>query len=146
MVSAVQLGGDLIAEHRTYLSADGRKADVASPKSTLGPIRGGAVRLSGRAPTLVVAEGIETALSVRDALADRGVAVWAALNAGNLSRIELPEWVKEIVVAADNDPVGRNAADHLARRCGDRGLPCRAMLPPAPFKDWNDVAQAEVAA
>ncbi len=143
MMSVVKRGDAIVAVHRTYLSGDGRKADVPTVKSTLGPLRGGAVRLTKPADTLILAEGIETALSVRGALQGRDVAVWSALSAPNLAAVEIPNWAKEIVVAADNDSPGRRAAEAVAIKCRERGIDCRLMLPPEPFKDWNDVAMAE---
>jgi hypothetical protein len=59
--------GELIGVHRTYLTADWRRYDRAS----LGAVAGGAVRLSAPAKTLAVAEGIETALSIVQAIGIR---------------------------------------------------------------------------
>ncbi len=63
-------GGEAFAIHRTYLRPGGEaKADLDPAKMALGPCRGGAVRLVEipNAP-LVVAEGIETALSLASGL------------------------------------------------------------------------------
>lgn len=145
MIGGIKRDDEFVGVHRTYLSPDGGKANVKAQKVTLGPIKGGAVRLSAPAGTLVVAEGLETGLSVRDALVGRDVAVWSAISATNLSTLTLPTWAREIVVAADNDAPGLNAAKMLAERCADRGLVCRLMLPPDRHNDFNDVAQAEAA-
>ena len=61
LVAAVELGDEIVAVHRTYLAEPGRKADIEPVKAMLGPVAGGAVRLSGGSGPLVVAEGIETA-------------------------------------------------------------------------------------
>ena len=70
--------GEPTAIHRTYLAPDGNgKANVpAGPqKMAMGPCRGGAVRLAEPTDgTLILAEGIETALSIMQV---RGTAVWA---------------------------------------------------------------------
>jgi hypothetical protein len=51
-------GGEPIAIARTFLRHDGSaKADIEPPRATLGPIRGGAVRLDPAAPELVIGEG-----------------------------------------------------------------------------------------
>jgi hypothetical protein len=63
MVAAVQRGADILAVHRTYLAGPWLKADVDPVKACLGPIRGGAIRLSAGVGPLTVAEGIETALT-----------------------------------------------------------------------------------
>jgi len=58
-------GADGFAVHRTYINTDGSgKADVTPAKAMLGPALGGAVRVSDGPGRLVVAEGIETALSL----------------------------------------------------------------------------------
>lgn len=53
-----------VGVHRTWLAGSGQKAEVEPAKAMLGPCAGGAVRLSGGDGALVVAEGIETALSL----------------------------------------------------------------------------------
>jgi hypothetical protein len=83
MVAAVACVPDrrIIAMHRTFLNAGGRgKANVLNPKCSLGPVGDGAVRLAPAGPKLVVAEGIENALTVMQAV---GLPTWAALSAGH---------------------------------------------------------------
>lgn len=59
-------GSSRLAVHRTYLRADGcGKAAVEPAKAMLGAVAGGAVRIAAAEGGLVVAEGIETALSPR---------------------------------------------------------------------------------
>ena len=81
MVAAVtDVAGKVMAIHRTYLAPDGHdKPEVEQAKMMLGSVRGGAVRLAKAGPRLVVAEGIETALSVQVATA---MPTWAALSEG----------------------------------------------------------------
>jgi hypothetical protein len=59
-------GGKNFAVHRTYLRPDGSgKAGLqGGDRLMLGAVAGGAVRLSGGPARLVVAEGIETGLSL----------------------------------------------------------------------------------
>lgn len=125
--------------HRTYLTSEGRKAPVVSPKLSLGPlIDGGAVRLSPVAPVLGIAEGIETALA---ASALFGVPCWAALNANRLAVWEPPPGVREVVVYADSDEsfTGQTAAFDLEAKLRDRGLGVRIEIPVNEGTDWNDV-------
>ena len=70
--------------HRTYLSLNGRKADIKQPRLLMpGPFpKGGAIRLAPHERTLGIAEGIETAFA---ASALFGVPCWAAGNDSGLS-------------------------------------------------------------
>jgi hypothetical protein len=68
MVALIQDGasGAPIGIHRTYLDPSGSgKAPVENPKMMLGQCRGGAVKFGTFNDQLVVAEGIETALSFK---------------------------------------------------------------------------------
>ena len=137
MVAAVT-GGPAFAVHRTYLRAEGGgKADVEPAKAMLGPVLGGAVRLSTmpHAP-LLVSEGIETALSAA-ILYGRLATVWAALSAPGLAGLELPEAPGELIVATDGDPPGREAGDRLAHRAYLLGWTV-SLLPAPDGTDWND--------
>ena len=143
-------GAERFAVHRIYLRADGRKIDHDDPprredaKMMLGHTLGGAVRLAGGArgtSPLVVAEGIETALSVAQGAAGplgTGARVWAALAASHLAGLRLPARPGRLVVAADGDEGGRAAAQALAERARAEGW--RATVRAAPEgRDWNDV-------
>jgi putative DNA primase/helicase len=128
--------GDLVSLHATYLG-DGCKAAVASPKKMLPPvgtIRGGAVRLIEGRPLLCVCEGIETGLAVAS---HTGLPVWAALSAGGLESVAVPEGV-DVVIYGDNDEshTGQAAAYALAKRLGRRA---RVLIPPETGQDWLDV-------
>lgn len=142
MVAAVMVGDEHTAIHRTFLKEPGRKADLNPNKKMLGPVKGGAVRLSEASGPLVVAEGIETALSLVDGLPE--ASVWAALSAGNMGEVLLPGAAGDLVIAPDGDQVGRAGAVKLADRASALGWAVRIMEPPAEG-DWNDLAMMEVA-
>jgi len=138
MVAAVHKwpGETLVAVHRTYLSSDGSgKARVEPTKKMLGPTRGGAVRLSPAAETLVVAEGIETALSVSEAT---GLPCWAALSTSGIKNLILPALVRKIVVAADRDTDGQVAADAARDRWRVEGRSV-FIATPEHVNDFNDL-------
>lgn len=143
MLAAVTLEGEAepVAVHRTYLAEPGRKADVAPNKAMLGPVAGGAVRLSDGPGPHVVAEGIETGLSLRDALAPHCPSVWAALSATGMAGLRLPLIPGEIVVAPDGDAIGRKAAEELATRAHRLGWNVRLLPAPGDGLDWNDFAR-----
>ena len=148
MIGAVELDGEAepVAIHRTYLAEPGRKADVPTNKAMLGPVKGGAVRLSEGAGPLVVAEGIETGLSLPDALAAHAPRVWAALSASGVKALRLPSEPGELVIAPDPDPVGWNGAETLAHRAIGLGWNVRILPPPADGVDWNSAAMGRAAA
>lgn len=141
MVAAVQaVGRRIVGVHRTYLVMDGtRKAQVSEPRMSLGSLRGGAVRLAKAGDELVIAEGIESALSVIQAT---GRAVWAALSTSGLAALELPPGVREIIIAGDADDAGRAAAAKAARRWQCGGVRVRIAMPNTEGEDWNDVLVA----
>jgi putative DNA primase/helicase len=142
MVAAVQnLAGEIVAIHRTFLTGDGRKAPVEPVKMALGPIRGRAVRLAPAGETLALAEGIETALSVHQAT---GIATWAALGTANLARVELPTFVRQVIICADNDAngAGEKAALAAAAKLTREGCKVQIARPPGASMDFNDLLRA----
>lgn len=97
------------------------------------------MRLDPVAPELVIGEGIETAASAGLLL---GLPAWAAINAGNLARgLLLPPEVRAVVIAADPDPVGRDAAAAASTRWQSEGRRVRIATPDQPGRDFNDVLQ-----
>lgn len=96
---------------------------------------------------LVVAEGIETALSLASGLLGGSASVWAALSAPGMAALRLPPLAPgaELVVASDGDRVGREAAHALAERATAEGW--RVLrADPGDGLDFNDVLHAEAAA
>ena len=135
MVAAVQTDTHIVAVHRTFLAADGGgKANLKPEKMALGPIAGAAVPFAKAAETLALAEGIETALSIQQAT---GIATWATLGTSNLTRILLPDCVREVIIAADADPAGEKAALQAAARFMREGRKARIARPAA--GDFNDL-------
>lgn len=90
MVAAVQNEeGRITGIHRTFLDRSGEaKAPLGKQaKKMLGICWGGATRLCHVGEELAIGEGIETSLSVLQALRANGneMAVWAALSLGNIA-------------------------------------------------------------
>jgi hypothetical protein len=129
------------AIHRTYINTGVQgKANVTPAKVMLGQTKGGAVRLSDGPDKLVVAEGIETALSLMTGLYPGKHRVWAAVSASGMAALELPTKPSQLVVASDGDSTGREAAEKLCNRA--HALGWKVSLLPAPDgQDWNDVLQ-----
>ncbi|MBU6429862.1 MAG: toprim domain-containing protein, partial [Cyanobacteria bacterium REEB65] len=65
------------------------------------PVAGGAIRLAPAGPRLIVAEGVETALSAA-LLLGPDLPAWACLG-GCLPGVVLPPEVRDVVIAADDD-------------------------------------------
>lgn len=128
--------GALKGIQRTFLTADGRKLPVRDPKLSLGRVRGGAIRVGDPAAELVLCEGLEDGLSLAQELPD--ACVWAAPGAGMLAAMCLPPTVSSVIIAADNDVAGEQAARHAAERFASEGRQVRIMRPDPAFKDWND--------
>jgi putative DNA primase/helicase len=140
MLAAIQQpAGRCIALHQTFLTADGRKADVPSVKkwtSTSGKAGGAAIRLFEPDTRLAITEGIETALAVQHASC---LPVWAAVSAWGLENIEIPPTVQSILIAADHDDAGIRSAQALASRLTNEGREVRLLLPSVKGADWLDV-------
>jgi phage/plasmid primase-like uncharacterized protein len=132
--------GRVVALHRTYLTDDGRKADVRIAKKltgACGPLAGASIRLGEPARgVLGVAEGIETALAASLA---SGVPTVAASCANALAGFQWPRAVLRLVVFADADKAGREAADTLRARALAARLHCDGMTPTTEGADWCDV-------
>lgn len=145
MVALVQ-GGDGFAVHRTWLSPDGaRKADIDPAKAMLGATAGGAVRLSDGHSRLVVAEGIESALSLLCALLDGPATVWAGLSTSGLRALRLPAKAGRLTIACDGDKPGREAGHALAERAHALGWQV-GILDPGTGADFNDILTGKAVA
>jgi len=144
LIAAVE-GCDLAAVHRTYIRPDGTdKTRVDPPKAMLGSVNGGAVRLTEGPGPLVVAEGIETALSLACGLVSGPATIWAALSTSGIRGLRLPVKPGRMIVASDGDDPGRAAAHVLAERAYGLGWAV-SMLPAPDGCDWNDVLTGKVA-
>ena len=138
-------GAERFAIHRTYLRGDGSgKADVEPAKAMLGATRGGAVRLAAGPGPLIVAEGIETALSLPSLLPETGP-TWAALSTSGMSALRLPATPDNLIVAVDGEEAGREAGRALAQRATAEGWRVR-IADPGDGLDFNDLLHREGAA
>lgn len=129
-------GGALDGIQRTFLTAHGRKLPVRDPKLSLGRVRGGAIWLAEPVAELVLCEGLEDGLSLAQELP--GASVWAAPGAGMLAAMCLPPIVSSVIIAADNDGAGEQAARRAAEHFASEGRRVRIMRPDPAYKDWND--------
>ena len=133
--------GELRGLHMTVLKPDGTGRLAKRLAGGSHPM-GGAIQLYPPEPAapLALTEGIETALAVRQAT---GWPVWACVSAGGMERVVVPPGVHEVVIAADHDRAGVEAAEKLARRLLGEGRRVRLAVPPTPGQDWLDVVAEE---
>jgi putative DNA primase/helicase len=123
-----ELDGTITAVHTKL---PGRKGTVGSGHYLTGH---GAIQLA--TPTdgkLGLAEGVETALAATELT---GVPCWATLGSWRMHRIHIPAGVREIVIFADNDKAGREAADEAWHSYPEYDV--SVWPPPEPHNDWND--------
>ncbi len=140
--------GRFLGCHLTYLRPDGLgKASLTPARKMAGPVGGGHVRLIP-GNRLVVAEGVESALSAWEAagaceqVSGKALGAVAALSAGGVSSLDWPAETTGLIIAPDRDAsgTGERAAKALARRASDHGLSVAFLYPPAGCGDWNDAA------
>lgn len=135
--------GEAITLHRTWIRADGRKANVDPPRLLLKDHAkaGGVIRLwpdESIAEGLGIAEGIETALSLAHGYAP----VWACIDAGNLAEFAVLDGIGSLVIAADHDRAGLEAAERCAGTWTAAGRSVRIVKPEREGFDLNDQVRA----
>ncbi len=130
--------GEMIAVHRTFLDLnEPMKARVAEPKRALGMITGGACWLRPQGGYLVIAEGLETAMSLGMAFPTAAIA--AGITAHHMTVMNISARFNHVLIAADNDNAGRRAAGVLSSR-----LPGRRVITIASGRaDFNDDLQSD---
>jgi putative DNA primase/helicase len=128
--------------HRTFLTAEGRKAAMDNPRAMMpGDLPDSvSVRLAEAGEVLGIAEGIETALAAQ---AKFDVPCHAALTAGFLAKWQPPEGVSKVIVFGDCDQsfTGQAAAYTLAHRLS-RKLQVEVRIPGQFGTDWADEVAA----
>lgn len=134
------LDGTLEGMQRIFVTADGAKARIADPKRTSGRLYTGAVwwRASEAPRHILLLEGIEDALAVRRALRGehrRHIALAAAISAGRVHNVGLPDTVSRVTLIQDRDRAGEAAWVALCRRHAGKDLLLDRIVPRA--KDAN---------
>ena len=140
LIAAVtDLHGAITGIHRTWLDPSGTgKAPIATPRRAMGHLLGNAVRFGTAQDILAAGEGIETMLSLRDALPDLAMA--AGLSANHLAAMLLPPSLRVLYVVRDADEAGDSAAAALTQRARQDGIEARMLSPT--LDDFNDDLRA----
>jgi putative DNA primase/helicase len=134
--------GKLVNVHRTYLTEEGDKAPVKEPRKMMAGKTPGsiAIRLYQATTQLVVAEGLETAISASVLF---NAPAWALISADQMKCWVPPQGIQHIFVAGDNDLsyTGQCSAFTLAHRlvCQFKINKVEVGFPLTPGRDWNDV-------
>lgn len=130
----------LVTVHVTYLTAEGLKLSEYEPRKILSPMTGhegcAARIMEASGDIMGIAEGIETALSAAKLT---GIRTWAAINTALLAKFDPPESVSKLVIFADRDVPGLEAASQLMQRLQEK---VRLEIRTPKAKDWNDVLLA----
>ena len=146
MLSHPRTGEPLGGIQRTFLAWSGKgKAQVekGEQKMSLGPCRGGVVRLAEPidGKPLLLGEGVETVLTVMEAT---GLPGWATLGTSGLINLELPDTVTEVVMLAENDGgPNEKALGEIVPVLAERGVTVRIARPPEGVKDFNDLVNGK---
>lgn len=138
MIAKAARGQKLAGLHLTFID-DGKKLGRRMYAVEQGSMAGSAVRLHklNGSDAIVIGEGIETSLSAAQIT---GLPAWAALDAGKLEAVQIPDQIKRVVIAGDSDHsyTGQAAAYALAKRLKHEGKSVEVMIPDEIGKDWND--------
>ncbi|GGE83925.1 DNA primase [Niveispirillum cyanobacteriorum] len=97
-------GGHVTGLHRTWLGPDGDKAALDDPRRAMGHLLGNAGRFGFAGPVMAAGEGLETVLSLRQALPF--LPAVAALSAAHLAAWTFPALLRRLYVVCDADPAG----------------------------------------
>ena len=133
---------ELVGVHRTYLTHDGKKADVHPNKMRLGSGRGGAVRLGPAGETLGLTEGIEDGLTVMQV---ENLPVWAVVGISNLASVQLPPLplARLVIIGVDNDVEGMAGGRRGAQAIKTQGREVLLYGPPDTAKDFNEALMSK---
>jgi hypothetical protein len=133
-----------IALHRTALKL-GKRPERIDRKS-LGPTRGGAIKISPDHEVhsgLLIGEGIETVLSASELLKFKPV--WSLIDKQNLAKFPVLPGIESVTIAVDNDASGdgQRAAAECIERLVAGGIEVIEHTPTQPG-DFNDLLKGAV--
>jgi len=135
------------AVHRTALTLEGHKVKTEGhDRLSLGPIRGGAIKLTPDEDVttcLGIGEGLESTLSLRLAREFGSSPVWCLLSTGGVGGFPLLSGVECLWVAVDHDPAGIKAATTCTERWCGAGCETFLVRPRSKHLDLNDIAKGE---
>jgi putative DNA primase/helicase len=138
MVFKAAKGNRIAGLHCTYIR-DAIKIGRRMYAVEDGSMIGSAIRLSPLldSDTLIIGEGVETVLSYTKLI---NYPVWAAMDACKLEAVQIPDQIKKVIIAGDNDIsfTGQKSAYALAKRLKEQGKEVIVAFPKIIGTDWND--------
>jgi len=143
MVAARSNEGDVTAVQLTFLDpATANKATIPVQKRSNGLLKGSAVTIQADKTSnlLFIAEGVETALSLREA-GIQGI-IKASLGLSNIKRLEPQDPNTHIVICGDHDVPDSPAAKSLEKSVTalqEKGFKVTVLKPDHLGEDFNDV-------
>ena len=133
LLDAVRDDANLCAIQRIFLDGE---TGLYTEKLMIGTPNAGSWRGTAPTDTLALAEGFETAAAFTRL---HNIPCWASLSGSRLDRLQLPQGIKTLILAEDNDAPGRRAVSKAWKAYSIRELVLRRMAPPRRFGDWADV-------
>lgn len=131
IAAATADNGQVTGVHRTWLDVhEAAKAPIAFPRRAMGNLLGNAVRFGPASPVMAAGEGIETILSLREALPS--FPSMAGLSSPHLAAIGFPPGLKRLYIALDRDQAGLHAFKTLEGRAAEAGI---ELIPLEPRSD-----------
>lgn len=144
--------GKPINLHRTYLTAEGKKAPFKKIKKQMegvAKLKGGAIRLNDvpQSRVLGIVEGIETGCAVLTAYRNQ-INVWSLINCRNMSIAEVPrDRFDKVIFFADHDRIdekhGYRPGEHFAQlgveKLRQEGFEVELRIPENEEEDFADV-------
>jgi hypothetical protein len=131
LLVGVRQDHQLVAIQRIFLLDGGSRYETKVMLGTPGVGAWKGSRPSG--DTLAIAEGFEDAARFEEI---NGIACWSSLGASRLGLVRIPDHIKRVIIAEDNDEEGEKAAIHAAALYSELGLAVERMSP-APAPDWG---------
>jgi hypothetical protein len=103
-------------------------------RKMFGVIAGSAIKFDSAGAALAISEGVESALAARQL----GLKpIWAFGSRVGIQKFELIDGVDELLILGERDGgINQAAAQECASRWGGRAM---LLMPPAEYKDFNDV-------
>lgn len=137
LLIGVREGHRLAALQRIFLDPE---TGWYTEKATIGTLGAGAWQGGGLAPTIAIAEGFETAAAYSRLT---GIPCWSPLGSRRMDLTDIPDNVRRLILAGDNDGPGRLAIRKAIKRYVSSQRIVLVDRPPPEFNDWADVLEAQ---